>query len=164
MDALLQRTLRDIDPTLPYIDVRPLGDVLDPQMRPWRLGATLFTAFGVLAMLLALLGLYSAVAYAVTQRTREIGVRMAVGATAANVVRLILGDGARIAVAGIVGGVALALIGGPFIADLLFEVSPRDPVVLALVGAGVLLATTLASLLPARRAARVDPVTALRVE
>jgi predicted permease len=163
-DALLQRTLRDIDPTLPYIDVRPLGDVLDPQMRPWRLGATLFTAFGVLAMLLALLGLYSAVAYAVTQRTREIGVRLAVGATAAHVVRLILGDGARIAVAGIVGGVALALIGGPFIADLLFEVSPRDPVVLALVGAGVLLATTLASLLPARRAARVDPVTALRVE
>jgi ABC-type antimicrobial peptide transport system permease subunit len=138
--------------------------VLDPQMRPWRLGATLFTTFGVLAMLLAVLGLYSAVAYAVTQRTREIGVRMAVGATAANVVRLILGDGARIAVAGIVGGVALALIGGPFIADLLFEVSPRDPVVLALVGAGVLLATTLASLLPARRAARVDPVTALRVE
>jgi predicted permease len=164
VDAALQHTLRDIDPALPYIDVRPLGDVLDPQLRPWRLGATLFTAFGVLAMLLALLGLYAAVAYAVTQRTREIGVRMAVGATAGNVVRLILGDGVRIAVTGIVTGLALALIGGPFIADLLFDVSPRDPAVLASVGGGVLLAAMLASLLPARRAARVDPVTALRVE
>ena len=163
-DALLQRTLRDLDPTLPYIDIRPLGDVLDPQMRPWRLGATLFTTFGVLAMLLALLGLYSAVAYAVTQRTREIGVRMAVGATAGNVVRLILGDGARIAVTGIMAGVVLALIGAPFIADLLFDVSPRDPAVLASVAGGVLLAALLASLLPARRGARVDPVTALRAE
>jgi predicted permease len=164
VDAVLQRTLRDIDPTLPYIDVRVLGDVLDPQKRPWRLGATLFTAFGVLAMLLAMLGLYAAVAYAVTQRTREIGVRMAVGATAGNVVRLILGDGARIAVTGILAGVALALVGGPFIANLLFDVSPRDPAVLASVGGGVLLAAMLASLLPARRAVRVDPVTALRVE
>jgi ABC-type antimicrobial peptide transport system permease subunit len=164
IEAAIQRTLRDIDPTLPYMDVRVLGDVLDPQMRPWRLGATLFTAFGVLAMLLALLGLYAAVAYAVTQRTREIGVRIAVGATAGSVVRLVLCDGARIALTGIVMGLALAFIGGPFIADLLFDVSPRDPAVLASVGVGVLLAAMLASLLPARRAARVDPVAALRVE
>jgi predicted permease len=164
IDAAIQRTLRDIDPTLPYMDVRVLGDVLDPQMRPWRLGATLFTTFGVLAMLLALLGLYAAVAYAVTQRTREIGVRIAVGATAGSVVRLVLCDGARIALTGIVMGLALAFIGGPFIADLLFDVSPRDPAVLASVGVGVLLAAMLASLLPARRAARVDPVAALRVE
>jgi ABC-type antimicrobial peptide transport system permease subunit len=115
-------------------------------------------------MLLALLGLYAAVAYAVTQRTREIGVRIAVGATAGSVVRLVLCDGARIALTGIVMGLALAFIGGPFIADLLFDVSPRDPAVLASVGVGVLLAAMLASLLPARRAARVDPVAALRVE
>jgi predicted permease len=162
--ATLRRTLRDLDPTLPYIDVAVLGDVLDPQIRPWRLGATLFTTFGVIAMLLAALGLYAAVAYAVTQRTREIGVRVAVGATAGSVVRLVLGDGARVALVGIAAGLGLALIGAPFIADLLFDVSPRDPLVLLGVGGGVLLAALLASLLPARRAARVDPVTALRVD
>ncbi|HEU4631806.1 MAG TPA: ADOP family duplicated permease [Gemmatimonadaceae bacterium] len=164
MEATLRRTLRELDPNLPYIDIRVLGDVLDPQIRPWRLGATLFTTFGIIAMVLAALGLYAAVAYAVAQRTREIGVRVAVGATTGNVVRLVLGDGVRVAVAGIAAGLALALAGGPLIADLLFDVSPRDPLVLAAVGGGVLLAALLASLLPARRAARVDPVTALRVD
>ncbi|HEU4631807.1 MAG TPA: ADOP family duplicated permease [Gemmatimonadaceae bacterium] len=164
MEATVRRALRELDPGLPYVDVRVLGDVLNPEIRPWRLGATLFTTFGVVAMLLAALGLYAAVAYAVAQRTREIGVRVAVGATAGSVVRLVLGDGARVALIGIAAGLGLALLGAPFIADLLFDVSPRDPLVLASVGGGVLLAALLASLLPARRAARVDPVTALRAD
>ena len=164
LEATVRQALHDLDPALPFVDVRVLGDALDPQMRPWRLGATVFTAFGTLAALLAALGLYAAVAYAVTQRTREIGVRVAVGATAPQVVGLVLGDGVRTALAGVALGLALALIGGRWMADLLFDVSPRDPLVLALVAGGALLAALAASVAPARRATRVDPVVALRVE
>jgi ABC-type antimicrobial peptide transport system permease subunit len=139
-----------------------LGDILDPQMRPWRMGATLFTAFGVLAALLAALGLYSAVAYAVTQRTREIGVRMAVGAVARDVIALIVGDGLRIASAGVAVGLVMALAASAWIRELLFETSPRDPVVLATVAGGLIALAMLASLAPARRASNVDPSIALR--
>ncbi len=164
MDGTLRRVLREVDPAVPYVHVEQLGAALDPQLRPWRLGAAVFTAFGALAMLLAALGLYTAVAYAVTQRTREIGVRVAVGATSAGVVRLVLGDGARIAAVGVAAGLALALLGAPLIADLLFDTSPRDPVVLGVVGLALLAVSAAASLAPARRAARVSPTVALRAD
>ena len=93
MEQTLRRALLELEPALPFVDVRVLGDALDPQMRPWRLGAAVFTAFGLVAALLAALGLYAAVAYAVAQRTREIGVRIAVGASARQVAGLILGEG-----------------------------------------------------------------------
>jgi hypothetical protein len=158
----VRRTIQELESNVPYVDVSVLGDVLDPQMRPWRMGATLFTAFGVLAALLAALGLYSAVAYAVTQRTREIGVRLAIGAKAASVMKLIVGDGLRIAAIGVTVGLVLALGSSQWIAGLLFETSARDPLVLGLVAIGLVTLATLASLVPARRAARVDPVVALR--
>ena len=164
MVATIRRALQEIATDGPYIDVRVLGDILDPQMRPWRMGATLFTTFGVLAALLAALGLYSAVAYAVTQRTREIGVRLAIGARVASVIRLVVADGLRIALAGVALGLLLAMGASRWIADLLFETSPRDPLVLAVVAGGLILLAALASLLPARRAARVNPSVALRVE
>ena len=160
----VRRTIQELESNVPYVDVSILGDVLDPQMRPWRMGATLFTAFGILAALLAALGLYSAVAYAVTQRTREIGVRLAIGARVASVVRLILTDGLRIAAAGVAIGLFLTFVGSSRIAALLFETSPRDPLVLAVVGVGLVLLAALASLTPARRAARVDPSIALRLD
>ncbi len=160
----IRSALLELRPGLPYLDVKPLGAVLEPQLRPWRLGATVFTAFGVLAMLLAGLGLYSAVAYAVTQRTREIGVRMAIGAGRGSVVALVASDATRTAVAGVVLGTALALAGSRWIAGLLFEVSPRDPIVYAAVGGAIILVALLASVAPARRATRVNPVTALRAE
>jgi hypothetical protein len=164
VEELLRRDLQELDLSLPYLDIRRLDDALDPQIRPWRLGVAVFTAFGVLAALLAAIGLYAAVAYAVTQRTREIGIRIAVGATARHVVGMVLGDGCRTALAGVVLGVLIGLAAAPLIADLLFDVSPRDPLVLGVVGAGALITALLASLEPARRAAAVEPMSALRME
>lgn len=164
MAGTIDRTLRELDPTLPYVDVQRLGDVLDPQIRPWRLGAAVFTAFGALAALLAALGLYTAVAYAVTQRTHEMGIRIAVGASRPSVVRLVLGDGIRTSSVGIATGLLLALVAGRWAADLLFETSPREPAILLAVAGGLLVIATLASLVPARRAARVNPMDALRVD
>ena len=164
MTGMIRRAIQELETSVPFVDVRVLGDILDPQMRPWRMGATLFTAFGVLAALLAALGLYSAVAYAVTQRTREIGVRMAIGAVAKDVMSLIVGDGLRIAAVGVGVGVLLALVGSAFIRELLFETSPRDPLVLVVVAGALIVLAALASLVPARRASAVNPVVALRGE
>jgi predicted permease len=162
--ALVTQTLRGVEPNLPFVRVQTLGDALDPQIRPWRLGASVFTAFGVVALVLAAFGLYSALAYAVVQRTREIGVRVAVGARARDVVRLVVADAAGLAVIGIVAGVAISLAAGRWMANLLFDVSPRDPAVFAAVGGTLLGVALLAALVPSRRAIRVDPVVALRAE
>ncbi len=164
MTGTVRRAMQELESDVPYVDVGVLGDILDPDMRPWRMGATLFTAFGILAALLAALGLYSAVAYAVTQRTREIGVRMAVGAIARDVMALIVGDGLRIAMVGVAVGMLMAIVASSWIRELLFETSPRDPVVLASVCSGLIVLAMLASLAPARRAAKVEPVEALRLE
>jgi putative ABC transport system permease protein len=164
MDGTLGRVLRELEPAVPYVQVRTLGEALDPEIRPWRLGAAVFTAVGAIAALLAALGLYTAVAYAVAQRTREIGVRVALGASAPSVARLVLGDGLRIAVVGVAVGLGLALVGGRWVAALLFDTSPRDPAVLSAVGLALLTVAVAASILPARRAARVNPTEALRAE
>ena len=160
----LRRALLEIEPNLPYMHVEPLGAPFEAQIRPWRLGASVFTAFGVLAMLLAAVGLYSSLSYAITQRTREIGIRVAIGARAADVLKLVLRDGLVMALLGIAIGLGAALLGGRWIADLLFDVSPRDWVVLASAGATLLAVTLLASWGPARRATRVNPTVAMRVE
>jgi putative ABC transport system permease protein len=160
----VQRVLQGLAPDQPFLDVRSVEDRLDPEARPWRLGAAVFTLYGAVALLLAALGLYSAVAYGVTMRTREIGVRIAIGARPGQVVQLVLRDGIVVGLAGIAMGLPIALLLGHRVAELLLRVSPRDSVVL--VGACTLLVATivLASLAPARRAARVDPTTALRTD
>jgi len=164
MSGTVRRALHALEPNLPYVDVGTLASALDPQLRPWRLGATLFTAFGLLAALLAAVGLYAAIAYAVAQRTHEIGVRRAVGAGTTSVVWLVLRDGLGVAAAGVAIGLLLALAGPPRIADLLYEVSPHDGRVLTAVAATLLAVALLATLVPAWRAVRVSPTTALRVE
>jgi len=164
VDATVGRALRELDPTVLYVDAEWLGDALAPELRPWRLGAAVFTAFGILAALLAALGLYTAMAYAVAQRTRELGVRAAMGARAASIVRLVFGDALRVTAAGIVAGLAIALVGGRWIGGLLFDTSARDPLVFAAVAAALLLASLAAGLAPARRAARVSPMEAMRGE
>ena len=124
----------------------------------------MFVAFGSLALVLAAIGLYSVIAYNVVQRTHELGVRVAFGAQVRDVVQLVLGEGLRLAIAGVVIGGAIALYAGKWVAPLLFKVKPTDPLVFGGVVAVLLVAATLASLIPALRAARVDPNVALRSE
>ncbi len=147
-----------------YVTVRPMADIVGTNMRQWDLGATMFTIFGALALVVAAVGLYSVTSYGVVQRTHELGVRVALGAQARDVVRLVLGEGMRLAAIALALGLVGALVAGRFVAPLLFETSPRDPLVLGAV-AGLLLAIALAaSAMPALRAARVDPNLALRDE
>ncbi len=164
LDPALRGELLALDPALPYVRIETLGEALNPQIRPWRLGASLFTAFGSLAVLLAMIGLWSSVSYAVSQRRHEFAVRLAVGATPTRVVRLVLNDGLRTAVVACAAGLLLAAGTTPLVRDLLLQVSPRDPAVFAAVAAGVLAVATLASLWPALRASRVDPAETLRAE
>ena len=164
LDPALRGELLALDPALPYVRIETLGEALNPQIRPWRLGASLFTAFGSLAVLLAMIGLWSSVSYAVSQRRHEFAVRLAVGATPTRVVRLVLNDGLRTALIACAAGLLIAAGTTHLIRDLLLQVSPRDPAVFATVAAGVLAVATLASLWPALRASRVDPAQALRAE
>jgi ABC-type antimicrobial peptide transport system permease subunit len=124
----------------------------------------MFSIFGALALVLAAIGLYSVIAYNVAQRTHEMGVRVALGAQARDVIRLIVSEGLRIVLPGVALGAVLALLAGKWIAPLLFQVSPQDPPVLVGVVAILVAVAIVASWLPARRAARVDPNQALRAD
>ena len=160
----LRRRLQRAMPGAAYVTVTPMADLLAPELRSWRVGATMFTAFGALALVLAAIGLYSVIAYSVTQRTHELGVRVALGAQMADVLRLVVSEGVRLGAVGIALGGVLALWGVRWLAPLLFDVPARDPWVFATVAALLLLVATIASLVPAWRASRVDPSVALRVE
>jgi ABC-type antimicrobial peptide transport system permease subunit len=160
----VRRELVRVAPSARYVDVQIMQMNIEPQVRPWRLGASMFSVFGALALLLAAVGLYSVIAYGVTQRTHELGVRVALGARTADVLRLVVGEGLRVAVAGVSVGAVVALWAGRWLAPLLFNVSPRDPSVFAAVTAALLVVALAASLLPALRATRVDPATALRAD
>ena len=162
--SALRRRLQTAAPNLPYVDVHSLEDLVSPQKRSWRLGASMFALFGGLALLLAAVGLYSVLAYDVTQRTREFGVRVAMGARQGDVLRLVLGSGLRVAIVGGVAGLMVAFASSRLIAPLLFQTSPRDPVVLASVIAIVTVIALVAALLPAMRAVRIDPIVALKSE
>jgi len=158
----VRRTLQRSMPGTSYVSVTPLTTIIAPQIRSWKIGATLFAVFGALALVLAAIGLYSVIAYNVTQRTHEMGVRVALGAQARDVVSLIVREGLRVVIPGVVLGTIVALVAGKWIAPLLFNVSPKDPPVLATVIVTLLGVAVLASWLPAQRAARVDPSEALR--
>lgn len=164
LDGGIRQAMLDLDSSLPYIRIETLGEALDWEMRPWRLGASVFTAFGILAMILAAIGLWSSVAYAVSQRRREFAVRIVVGASGRSLVGLMLRDGLRNAIVATAAGLVTAAVASRFIADLLYGVSPRDPAVFVTVAAVILSAATLASLIPAWRASRVDPAAALRAD
>ena len=160
----IRQAAQSVSPDLPYVDVRPLTAMLASQLRPWKLGSQLFSLLGGLAALIAALGLYSAISYSVTRRRHEFGVRRALGAQIVDVVQLVLGQGVRAAAVGIVLGLIAALGSARFVRDLLFETSPRNPVVLAAVAATMLVVAIAATLIPAWRASRVDPATVLRAD
>lgn len=162
--ATLQRELVATHPRLRTVNLTPLRERLDPQASAWALGATMFTVFGILALLVAAVGLYSVLSFNVAQRTFELGVRSALGATRGRLMALVVGQGGRLAGAGAVLGLLFTLLVGPRIEPLLFQVSPRDPAVLVAVTLAILAVGIAAGLLPGLRATRVDPATALRME
>ena len=123
--------------------------VLFPQLRPWRLGATLFSAFGLLALIVAGIGIYSIISYSVGQRTHELGVRVTLGAQRRDLLALVLTEGLRTVAGGVVLGVVLAIAMGHVIASMLYATSPRDPVVMVAVALTLLVAACAASLVPA---------------
>jgi hypothetical protein len=146
------------------VSTNTMAAAMEPEYRPWQLGATLFTLFGALAALVAAIGVYSSVSYAVSQRTHEFGVRVALGATGGRIVGQVVADGVRTVAIGVVAGILMALALGRIVASLLYGVSPGDPVAM-LVAAAVLLGVAVAaSFLPAWRAGRSDPVSALRTD
>ena len=160
----VREALQALAANLPYVSVTSMSDALTPQVRPWRLGAVLFSVFGILALAVAAIGLYSVVSFGVTQRRGELGIRMALGAERRDVLRLVLSEGALYAICGLAVGSLVAFALAPLAAPLLFDVSPHDPTVFGAV-AGVLLPVALvACALPAWRATRVDPASVLRTE
>jgi ABC-type antimicrobial peptide transport system permease subunit len=161
--ALIAAT-RDIDPDLQAVQSTTMAEHLAMSRLPSQLGAFMLSAFAALAMSLAAIGVYGLVRYTVARRTREIGIRMALGADASGVVRLLTTSGLRLVLVGGAIGVAASLVAGRVLAAMLFGVGTFDPLVLT--GAPLVLgaAAWLAAYLPARRASQVDPITALRSE
>jgi predicted permease len=160
----VRRELQKVMPGASYVTITPLEEIVGSQTRSWHLGATMFVAFGVLALALAAIGLYSVIAYNVAQRTHELGVRRALGAQSADVVRLVVTDGLRLAGVGVVIGIAAALWAGKWVKPLLFNVSPKDPWVFVIVATTLVAVALAASWIPALRASRVDANVALRTE
>ena len=145
-------------------EAQPMAATLSRQLHRWKLGASLFSVAGLLALLVAAVGIYSTVAYMVGQRTHEIGVRIALGARSGNIARVVIGHGITMVLAGVAIGVLAALAMGKLVASLLYGITPRDPLVLGAVAVVLLLVALAACLIPAWRAARVDPMETLRAE
>ena len=153
-----------LDPGLRSVDFTSMEERLSAQARSWTLGAAMFSAFGLLALVVAGIGLYSVLAFSVAQRTFELGIRAALGATRHRLVHLVLGQALRLAGVGIALGLGIALLGSARLEPLLFDVSPRDPFTYALVILTLSAVAAVAGTLPALRATRVDPSEALRTE
>ncbi|HVQ41916.1 MAG TPA: ABC transporter permease [Vicinamibacterales bacterium] len=164
LESSVRQTLKSFDTNLPLVQMRSLQSVADLGLLPQRLAATIAGSLGLVALLLAGIGVYGVTAFAVASRTKEIGVRIALGADRARVMRMVLWQGARLAIIGGAIGLALALAASQVVTSLLFGVSPVDPVTYA-VTIGALAAVTLAAtFVPARRAASVDPLISLKAE
>ena len=163
---VIRRAMQTAAPQLPFAEVHLVADepIVRQQLRPFRLGATMFGIFGVVALVLAAVGVYGVVSYDVAQRTREMGLRVALGARREDVAKLVVGDGVRVVAFGVATGIGIALVAARFIAPLLYEVPPRDPTVLSLVSVTLFLSAIVACVVPAWRAMRVDAMVALRSE
>jgi putative ABC transport system permease protein len=162
--AGIRAAVRQLDPTLALQQVRLLQDWFADSVASTRLTTTLATVFAVTALLLTSVGIYGVLAYTVASRTKEIGVRMAMGATRRSVIGLVLREGMTWAGIGILAGLTGAFAAAGLIATLLFDVPARDPVTFATVGSAVALVALMACSIPAARAVRIDPTTAMRTE
>lgn len=161
---LLRDAVRGLDPTLPVFDLKPMERHLEVTLFPARLAATLLALFGAVALALAAVGLYGVMSYHVARRTREIGVRMALGARGGDVVRMVAGHGLRLTAAGLLLGAAAAAALTRFVRGMLFGVAPTDPLTFAGVALLLLAVAVAACVVPARRAVQLDPMQALRYE
>ena len=160
----IRRALQKVMPGASYLTATPMSTLIGGKTRSWRLGATMFTVFGGLALVLAAVGLYSVLAYSVTQRAQEMSVRVALGAQALDVIGLVVRDGLRVVIPGVMLGAVMAVASGKWIAPLLFQVSPSDPRVILSVVATLIAVALAASWIPARRASRSNPNVSLRAE
>ena len=166
MMPTLRQSLREIDPNLPLLQMTPYVDLMEKSPNLWivKMGAVLFGVFGCIALLLAVVGVYGVKAYAVACRTREIGIRMALGAHRKDVFALIMRQGAMQTALAVTVGILLSLAAGRVLAQILYDVSPSDPFALFASSLMLAVAALLACFLPARRATYVNPITALRTE
>jgi putative ABC transport system permease protein len=162
--APVRGEVRQLDPTLALFDVRTLEEQVSQSLQPQEMNVVLLTVFGVLALLLASIGLYGVASYSVSQRTREIGVRMALGAQPSNVLKLVLGHGLALVGVGLLTGLVLAYVTAGFAGALVVGVNPHDPTTYIVTSAVLGTIALLASYIPARRATRIDPLIALRTE
>ena len=162
--ALLRKTIQTVDPTLPVFDIHTMEEwvsfkVAHPRFNTWLLGS-----FSAIALVLALVGIYGVVSYGVTQRTQEIGIRLALGARGQDVLKMVVGQGMRAVLVGVLCGSVVAVALTRFLTAQLYSVTPTDPITFASVVLIFICVAVVACLLPALRAARVDPMEALRYE
>jgi putative ABC transport system permease protein len=162
--AGVRRIVRELDPELPVYDVSTMQQLVNKSVATRRFNMVLVVVFSTLALALAAIGIYGVMSYTVTARTREIGIRMALGARAVSVLRLVMQDGMKLALAGLAIGIGGALAVTRLMRTLLFEVTPTDPITFAGVAILLLLVALLACFFPARRASGFNPVDALRHE
>jgi putative ABC transport system permease protein len=155
---------RSLDPSLPIFTIRSMNETVDRNLASRRFSVLLLGIFAMLALMLAAVGIYGVMSYLVRQRTREIGLRMALGAQTGDVLKLVLRQGLKLVIAGIVVGLLGALASARVLASLLFGVSATDPATLAIVATTLTLVAMLACYVPAYRAAKIDPMAALRNE
>jgi ABC-type antimicrobial peptide transport system permease subunit len=160
----IRNAIHEFDSQVPLVNVRTLDELVGTSASAQRFIALLLASFAGLALLMAAIGAYGVISNAVAYRTREIGVRVALGASPRGVVRLVMGDAARVALIGTAAGLVLAAIATRALRSMLFEVRPGDPIAFVSVAAGLIITALLASYIPARRATKVDPLTALRAE
>jgi putative ABC transport system permease protein len=163
-ESVLRDAIHSVDPTLIARRARVGDDYVKDALAPTRFTLALLGTFASVALVLAIVGLYGSIAYSVTQRTREIGIRIALGASAKAVTRLVVSDGVRLAAIGLVVGLATAMATTHVLSSLLYSVPAGDPATFIVTSILVALTALAASYVPARRAMRIDPVEALRAE
>jgi ABC-type antimicrobial peptide transport system permease subunit len=164
MTGSLRAVVRSIDPQLPLTDIESMDRVVAEGQAPRRFNTAIISGFAAAAVLLALLGIYSVIAFSAALRTQEMAIRLALGAQRNGVMRLVLVSGARLGLIGCGIGAVAAIFATRLLRSLLFEVDPLDPVVFALAAISIFLLALAASVIPARRAAAVEPMQALRTE
>lgn len=162
--AALTKRVHDVDKDQPVANIKTMGELISVSVARSRFSMFLMTVFAAVAFVLALVGIYGVISYAVTQRTHEIGIRIALGAQPKQVLSLILMQGVRLSIIGVGIGVASAFVLTRLISSLLYNVSATDPAIFALISVALIAAATLASYIPARRAVKIDPLLALRYE